>query len=248
MEDERRHSNGWQRLTDVAIHDHALDRLPRLPDWRWHACVGRTKPGTPGRPRRSAHTQQVGAGRTPASPSPLHLGQPGPPVPVAAGPRVIGGSAAADRWVVEHLTRRSFRVGRHEQDREPSSLVRREECRSVHAGVVHHGADVVHPGLEGRHLAETVGEAHAPLVEQQHSGECGEALDVLHEQWLIPDGRQVGEAAADDDEIDRAVAEGLVRDAHIAASGISDLGHVHARILGSGRRRRDSVRRRVAGA
>jgi hypothetical protein len=54
---------------------------------------------------------------------------------------------------------------------------------------------------------------------------------VLHEQRLLPDRVEVGEAAPDDHEVLRALADDLVRDADVAAPRIADVGRVHSSVL-----------------
>ena len=67
------------------------------------------------------------------------------------------------------------------------------------------------------------------LVEEDHARKLREALDVIHEERLVPPGEQVGERAADEDEVDRPLADDLVGDRNIAAARVLDVRDLHAR-------------------
>ena len=78
------------------------------------------------------------------------------------------------------------------------------------------------------------------LSNRRTRADVGERLDVVDEERHVPAREQVGERPADEHEVDRPVADDLVGDRDVAASGVADVGHVHGRILPSWRRRRPS--------
>jgi len=57
---------------------------------------------------------------------------------------------------------------------------------------------------------------------------------VIYEQRLLPDRGEVRETAPDDDDIHRAFAENLERDADVTASRVADLRNLHRAILIAG--------------
>ena len=71
------------------------------------------------------------------------------------------------------------------------------------------------------------------LSKRSARAERGKPLDVVDEERHVPAGEQVGERSADEDEVGRALADDLVGDRDVAASGVADVRNVHGRILPS---------------
>ena len=231
MQDERRDPDGRQDLRDVALHDHALEgrrgagagARPHVPD----------VPGLELRVVRDggAVLGELALEELGLTPGGRDLAEPGPPLVVALRPLVVRRAPALDAGFVEHEPDRPLRVRRREQDRDANRLVGREDRRPLDLGGVHDGPDVVHAGLERRHVPQSIGQAHPALVEHRHPRERRKPLHVPHEQRLVPHGSEIREAPANDDQIDRARPERLVRDADLAALRIADLRDLHAAIV-----------------
>ena len=98
------------------------------------------------------------------------------------------------------------------------------------AGRVHDGANVVHPGFKVRQIAivDPVAEAGATFVELDEPRECAEPLEQVAVAGVFPVNFEIGQKPGHKDEIDRAVADHLIGDPHVAAAGISGLGQLHA--------------------
>ena len=240
MEHQRRRPHRGQHVADVAFHRHAVER-DRLRGARAAPLV----PDEPLEPVLVLSTGRAQPVRTfdevsAVAPAVSDLAQLAAPLLVVRRPRIVRRPEAARRRVVEDEGARPLRIRGREQERDPRAFLRRPEHRALGIDGVHDGADVVHPRLERRHLANRVREAAPALVEQEDAGVPGEILDVVDEQRHVPAGQQVGERAADEHEVDRSVPHDLVGDRHVAAPGVADVRHVHGRILPSWRLLRPS--------
>ncbi len=68
-------------------------------------------------------------------------------------------------------------------------------------GRVHHRPDVVHRRLDRLDLPHAVGQPGSALVEHEHATDVREALDVAHQQRLLPGREQVAGDAPDEDDV-----------------------------------------------
>ena len=85
----------------------------------------------------------------------------------------------------------AIRVGRCEEHAQAGARAAAPQHGAPGPGCIHDRPDVVHRRLESDCTSRTRGEAHAALVEHQHSAEGGQALDVADEQPLLPGREQV---------------------------------------------------------
>ena len=233
VEHERRRPHGRQDLADVALHRHPVER-----DGLRRARAAPLVPDEPFEPLLVLGAERAQPVCTldeiPAVAPPVsNLTQLVPPLLVGRRPRVIRRPEPACGRVVEDHRARPLGVRGREQKRDPRALLRCPEHGSLGVDRVHHRAEVVHPRLQRRHLANRIGKAAAPLVEEEHATRLGHAFDVLHEERHVPPGQKVGERSADEHDVDRPLPDHLVGDCDLATSGVADVRDVHGRILPS---------------
>ena len=132
---------------------------------------------------------------------------------------------------VEHQRARAFRIGRGEQDRHRPAFRGAEQHGALRANRVHHGAHVVHPGLEVRQMmrVDPVGKPGAALVEQDEAAEGTEPPQQMGVARVLPMDVQVGDEAGHEHQVDRPVADHLIGDPNITASGVTGLGRLQRR-------------------
>ena len=129
---------------------------------------------------------------------------------------------------------RTVRMGRREQHRHRRRTSSTEHDRVRRSGGVHHGADVIALQLEHGGLGPSVGESHTPHVEEDQPGELRQTLKEVGPSRLLPHQLHVRPDAARVDEVDRTVADHLVRDGgSIRRLRVAGLGDLHGRIFGS---------------
>ena len=80
--------------------------------------------------------------------------------------------------VVEDEPSRALRIGRREQERQTRAVLRAPQQRPLRPHRIHDQAQVVHPGLERRWLAESVGETCTALVEHEDTRYRRKALEL----------------------------------------------------------------------
>jgi hypothetical protein len=80
------------------------------------------------------------------------------------------------------------------------------------------------------HLSDPVGEPGPALVEHEHSSAGSKALDVSHEQRLLPRREQVARDAAYEDDVGMSVADYLIRDRDITAARVPNSGSCMAKV------------------
>jgi hypothetical protein len=93
----------------------------------------------------------------------------------------------------------------------PKSAARSEPAR------VHHGAYVVHSVFEWRRRGNRVGKPRAPLVEQDQPRERGKPVEEAGDPRVSPLQVQVRDEARHEDEVERPIADDLVRDVDLTA-------------------------------
>src|SRR5690349_21059618 len=81
------------------------------------------------------------------------------------------------------------------------------------------------------HLANSIGEPRPPLVEHQQAAELGQALDMADQQRLVPRRSEVARHAAYEDNVRASVADNLVGDRDVSATGVADVRYLHERSL-----------------
>ncbi len=204
------------------------DSSPRvggpLPDWRQSA---RSDPSPPARVRRlrppwmkKGNTVPVpqfcsttsSRGATASSVQPH--GQSGP----AANRGPVPRSTSADS---------PFGIDGGERHAHRTTLGNTDERRPFASGRIHHGSDVVHAFFESWPACDPVGESGAPLVEDDHPAELGEAAENIGPVGQLPVQLHVGDEARGVDQVEGSFAKDLVGDVEVTAHGIAGDGPVH---------------------
>jgi hypothetical protein len=111
-----------------------------------------------------------------------------------------------------------------------------EHDRPLAARRVHDGPRVVHTHLERRQsvLRYAIGESNPALVEDHHARERSQTVQETDDPGLLPKALDVGDPTENEEDVDRAVAEGLVRDVDtvgglcVARSGPQHVAIFHA--------------------
>lgn len=85
-------------------------------------------------------------------------------------PRVVRCPEPACRGVIEDQRVHTFRVGGGEEHSQSGPFVRRPQRGLLTPECVQDGAHVLHAILERRQLVDGIGQAAAPLVEEDHAG------------------------------------------------------------------------------
>src|SRR2546430_649046 len=85
------------------------------------------------------------------------------------------------------------------------------------------GAHVVHALLERGGVGHRIRQARAPAVEVDHAGERRQALVEPRRGLVLPDQLDVGGEPVDQNEVEIALAEDLVREMYVAASRVPGL-------------------------
>ena len=140
--------------------------------------------------------------------------------------RVVGRPAETGEGVDEDERRGALRAGGGGEHRHDGAGVAADQRRVRGADVVEHGEEVVSELLDhdGARV-DGVGEAGAPLVEEDQPAEGGEALEEAAGRGDTPYLLDVAEPCGDEDNIDGPVAEHLVGDVVVSESGVEGLWH-----------------------
>jgi hypothetical protein len=112
-------------------------------------------------------------------------------------------------------------VGGGELDRERGRRAVRVQRRALAADGVEHGGEVLDLVLELERAGERVGQPGPAAVDQDQPRELRLALEQPREGRLLPQVLDVRDDAGDEDEVERPVAEHLVRDRRVAPAGVS---------------------------
>jgi hypothetical protein len=136
---------------------------------------------------------------------------------VVVSPRVIGRiRGQAGKGSVEDDRPNSVGIAGGEVRSQRGALRAAEDHRALHPGGVHHGPSIVDPLLDRRRACHRVGQPHPTLVV---GGDASERRQATHESdvaGMLPGEVEVRDRAGDVDDVHRAVADDLVRDAQIA--------------------------------
>ena len=221
MDHERRHADRGQHVPDVDLH-----RDPEPGDRRGRGAreparlgvpltealvVGEARRERADAERRRAPPRVVGGrGPLPADPRSKPHGKPG---------AIVRRGYEAPSTSADDALRERRRVERAHRP----ALGSAEERRALGRRRVEHRRDVVEQLLERPERENPVGEARAAPVEHDQPGEGGHPLDEGGVRGPPLVLLEVREVPGRPDEVDRPVADDLVRDPEIAASGIPRL-------------------------
>jgi len=180
--------------------------------------------GVPRRARRvEAHVSR-------AAPLALGLHDSGHPVVERGCPGIVVGSQSLRERPVRDEGARALRIRRREDDGHTSAFGMAEQRGALAADRVHHGAHVVHAHFDGRQVRDidAIRQPRAALVEEDEPAERRKVAERSGLPGLFPHQLDVRHEARHVDEIERPIADDLVRDAQVAALRILGLRNVHA--------------------
>ena len=144
--------------------------------------------------------------------------------------------------------RTRFWIGGGEQHADDASGSGAEQGRSLGSDGVQHGSQVVHPLLGSGRLVDRhgIGRAHASWVEQDQATERREPVQEALRPRLSPPDLEVIDPVGQEHQVERTVADDLVRDVQIVGARVLGLGkHDHRSVASparQGSRQRDSGR------
>jgi hypothetical protein len=135
---------------------------------------------------------------------------------------------------VEHAGEDARRVSSREDRAENGAVLGAEERRPLDRGGIHDRADVVHPRLERRRvrLVDPIRKTGAATVEDDDARERTKAQQATRERLDTPHVLDVRGEARHVHQVERPVAEDLVRDVRaVRCLDVARLGRLHAPIL-----------------
>ena len=131
----------------------------------------RRKSSSPGATRAAASSQS-----RPRAPAPCRRLLSAQAAPRSEGPTGSPSPRSTSAYAApKHQTGCAVGVGGGKEDRHRPALDGAEEHRALGAGCLHDRADVVHPLIERRYVADAVRDAGAPLVETDETTHGGSA-------------------------------------------------------------------------
>ena len=134
---------------------------------------------------------------------------------------VVPAAAGQERErTVEDQRPRSLRSFCRKHDGLRAALAHTEEHGLSEADGVHDGLDLGRSILEQTNFRDGVRQPDPSLVEQRDATERGELIEERLELGLGPEQLDMADHRPDEDELDRPVAEHLIRQAQIAALGV----------------------------
>ena len=225
-EDERGHRDRRKHLADVGLHQHPHEpgggagaggeplvvHVPLL-----EGVVVRIARKEP------AHLLALVLAAAPVETRLAHL--PAPLLHRLPG-REVRRRGHARPGVLEDERDHALRIGGREHGRKLTPRrAGAEQGGALRAGVVHHRTEVVHTCLERGQVAGSVREAGPALVEQDQARERREPVAEVNEDRLFPGPDQVDQEGHEQ-HVHGPVTDHLVRDAHVPAAGVADLGCV----------------------
>ena len=126
---------------------------------------------------------------------------------------------------VEDQRPRSLRPCCREDDGGRATLAHPEDGGFSEADGVHDGLDLGHPIIERANFRHRVRQPDPGLVEHRDATERGELVEEGLEFGHGPEQLDVADQRPDEDELDRPVAEHLIRQAEIAAGCVRRFRH-----------------------
>ena len=220
MDDERRHADRRQDVANVDLHrdPEPGERRRRRAREATGLCVPLPEPLVADHRRSQRVEAEVAA-------APLRLVGDEDRLQrvLVEAPRIVGRPRSPRVRRRENERRRPLRERRGEERADRAALGTAEQRCPLRAGGVHHGEDVVHHLLVGADLEDPVGEPRAAPVEDDQARERRDPVEerlVRRPPLVLLEVRHV---ARREDEIDRPVAEHLVRDVELAALRVSRL-------------------------
>ena len=117
----------------------------------------------------------------------------------------------------------SLGMGGREQDGERNPFGKADESGPLDTRRVHHGADVIHPLLERRHLGDRVRQTGPSLVEEGQTGERSETFAHVPNPRLLAADLKVAYETRNHDDVEIRVSDHHVGDVDVAALRVPDL-------------------------
>ena len=119
----------------------------------------------------------------------------------------------------QHERGHPLRVHRREHGGDGPAVGDAQERGPLQAHGVHHRPDVIHAPLEGAGPEGAVGQAGAPLVQDDQPAEREEPFEERAGEDVLPVELDVRHEPGDEDQVDRSVPDDLVGDAQPIAGG-----------------------------
>jgi hypothetical protein len=143
-------------------------------------------------------------------------------VGAATTPRVVDILDQPGGRVPEHERPTSFGVRRGEVQRERAPIVEPDDRGLVAAGRVHHRDDVLRLGLEVGQVVERhrIREAGPATVEHDQTPDGRQSSALARQFGNGPERLDIVDPAFDFDDVERALAELLIREVHASVSGV----------------------------
>ena len=226
VDHERLDADGREDVTHIGVAGHRQDLAHRT---RAHGAPLEPSPrDAEGVIGGTARREQTGGDSLPPG---LHDAVERPlPFCFRHRPGVCVVACAGGVGVEEHEPRGPLRIRRREQRAHRAALRDAEQERLAAPGGVEHGPNVVHALLERRQRIDRIGEPRPAPVHQDEPREPREPLEERREGGLLPRVLDVRHPAGDEEQIDVALPDDLVRDVDVASARIARLGLHGARI------------------
>ena len=141
-------------------------------------------------------------------------------------PREVRGAHEPRLALEQHEREDALRVRRREQHRQRGAVDVAEQRGALGPDRVHHRTHVVHPLLERRHAADTVGRARAALVEPYDAHAPRQLVEPGTDRLVVELHRREVEAARED-EVERPLAEDAVGDVDVTADRVPGVRALH---------------------
>ena len=126
----------------------------------------------------------------------------------------------ARKAAVERQRAATIRIGRGKQDGQRRAFGNPQQRCLLHAGRIHHRAEIVHTLIEAGKLGYPIRHSGAALVEGYYPGVAAQTVQKAGEVGLVPIILDVRYEAWNHDQIDRAIAKRLIGDVNVAALGV----------------------------
>jgi hypothetical protein len=173
--------------------------------------------------REGAIERMKSCANSDAAPPSGEISEPLPPRFGCVRPGIVRRPDATDDGVVEDECSHPLRVRRGKKAAHRGCLERGDDRRSLDSSSVEHRANVIHPRLQRRHVADTIGQPSASAIERHHPRVCAETIEhrsILGEFQLH---LEVANEAMNKNKIERAFTRDRVRDRNIPATRITNV-------------------------
>ena len=140
--------------------------------------------------------------------------------------------AEAGHGAVQRERLDTLRIGGREQDAHRASLGDAEKRRAIDSDGIHHGLQVIHPLVKGRHVSRRIRKSGAALVPHDQPGATGESLDERHKgQRRVGPQIDIADPAGYPHQSGVSLAEHAIGEPHRTVTGVMHSAVLHVHIL-----------------